>query len=295
MDIREMKYIDMIAQTRSITKAAQNLHISQPALHKSIRKVEGEYNTTFFYRRGHEVFPTDTGLVVLEYTRRTLAALNEMQEKIRETQNLNAGNIAIGFPAVVGTLYLPQALIDFQKAYPGISLKIVEAGANELTALVENGTLDMAILVRPVARQSLNEIPLLQDQVVVGVTKEHPWHNRNHIRIEDFEGITFNTFSPDFSVHTQLVDLFKEKNITPNIGFSGSSCEFLCQISMLSNGILVLPRPVIESLCKDEMALIPFAPTFQWELSLAFRKNAYLSTSSAALIRHLQVHFLHQI
>lgn len=291
MDIREMKYIEMIAQTKSMTKAAQKLHISQPALHKAVRKVEGELGTTFFYRRGHEVFPTDTGLVTLEYTRRTLDALDEMQERIREIQNLKAGSIAFGFPAVVGTMYLPQALIDFQKAYPGVSLKIVEAGANELSALVENGTLDMAILVRPVVHQSLSEIPLLQDQVVVGVTEEHPWHSRGHITIEDFNGVAFNTFSPDFSIHTQLIELFKEKNITPHIGFSGSCSEFLCQISVLSNGVLVLPRPIIESICKDKMKLIPFAPAFRWELSLAFRKNAYLSTSAEALISHLQAYF----
>ena len=295
MDIREMKYIDMIAQTRSMTKAAQNLHISQPALHKSLRKVEGEFGTTFFYRKGHEVLPTDTGAVALEYARRTLDSLSEMQKKILEIQNLNSCSIAFGFPAVVGTLYLPQALIDFQNAYPGISLKIVEAGANELSALVENGTLDMAILVRPVAHHALSEIPLLQDQVVAGVTQAHAWFGRSYVTAEDFEGVVFNTFSPDFSVHTQLVELFKEKNITPHIGFSGSNSEFLCQISMLSNGVLVLPRPIIESICKDEMALIPFAPSFAWELSLAYRKNAYLSTAAEALINHLREHFLHYI
>jgi len=295
MDIREMKYIDMIAQTKSMTKAAQNLHISQPALHKSLRKVEEEFNTTFFYRKGHEALPTDTGLVVLEYVRRTVESLNEMQERISEIQNLKSGSVTIGFPAVVGTLYLPQALINFQKTYPNISLNIQEAGANELSMLVENGTLDMAILVRPVTHQSLSEIPLLQDQVVAGVTRDHPWFDRSHITIEDFESVSFNTFGPDFSVHTQLMNLFRGKNIMPHIGFSGSSSEFLCQISMLSNGIVVLPRPIIESICQDQMALIPFAPTFPWELSLAFRKNSYLSTSAKALIQHLQEHFFHHL
>lgn len=291
MDIREMKYIDMIAQTRSMTKAAQKLHISQPALHKSLRKVEEEYDTAFFYRKGHESLPTDTGMIVLEYTRRTLDALNEMQEKILEIKNLKSGSVSLGFPAVVGTLYLPQALIDFQNAYPGIKLKTLEAGANELSALVENGTLDMAVLVRPIAHQALDEIPLLQDQVVASVTREHPWFDRSHVTPEDFASVTFNTFHPGFSVHTQLMDLFKSKNITPHIGFSGGSCEFLCQITALSNGILVLPRPIIESICKDDMAKIPFAPAFPWELSLAFRKNSYLSTGAKALIQHLQAHF----
>ena len=63
MDIREMKYIIMIAETKNMTKAAQKLYISQPALHKALRKVENELHTTLFYRKGHECFPTDTGLI----------------------------------------------------------------------------------------------------------------------------------------------------------------------------------------------------------------------------------------
>ena len=292
MDIREMKYIEAIAQTRSMIKAAEKLHISQPALHKSLRKTEAEFGTTFFYRKGHESLPTDTGLVVLEYIQTILLSLNDMYKKVQEVQNLQSGKVTIGFPAVVGTLYLPQVLLDFQKKYPGITFKTVEAGANELSTLLENGTLDMAILVRPVAFDSLSEIPLMQDEVVVGVSPDHPWANRGHITIEDLKSVVFHTYRPDFSIHTQLMDRFEEKNITPHLGFCGASSEFLCQIGMLSGGVLILPRPVIKAICGDRMATVPFAPAFPWELSLAFRKNAYLSTGTKALIRHLQKHFL---
>ncbi len=285
----------MIAKTRSMTKAAQKLFISQPALHKALHKVEDELNTTLFYRKGHESLPTDTGLIVLEYANRILNAMDEMNEKIRETQNLKAGSVTIGFPSVVGTLYLPQILIRFQEKYPDITLKTVEAGANELCSLVENGTLDAAIVVRPVNSQALSEIPLLQDQVVAGVNKGHPWTSRNHITIQDFENVPFNTYEPSFSVHTQLLELFKAHNITPHINFCGGSSEFLCQITTLSDGILVLPRPIIESICKDQMALIPFNPSFPWELSLAFRKNSYLSIGAKVLIQHLQEHFFYHI
>lgn len=294
MDIREMKYIETIAQTRSMTKAAEKLHISQPALHKSLRKAEAELGTAFFYRRGHESLPTDTGLVVLEHIRNILHSLDEMQQKVQEVRDLRAGKVTIGFPAVVGTLYLPQALVDFQKAYPEIALQTVEVGANELSTLVENGSLDMAILVRPVAHHALDEIPLMQDEVVVGITPEHPWSGRSQVMIGDLESVSFNTYHADFSIHTQLMERFREKNITPRMGFCGGSSEFLCQISMLSGDVLVLPRPIIKAICGDRMATIPFRPSFPWELSLAFRKNAYLSTSAKALIEHLQAHFLSQ-
>lgn len=291
MDIREMKYIIMIAETKNMTKAAQKLYISQPALHKALRKVEDELHTTLFYRKGHECFPTDTGLIVLHYINRILDSTNEMKEKILDIQNLKQGNVTIGFPSVVGTLYLPQILIDFQKKYPNISLKTIEAGANELCVLVENGTLDAAIVVRPVRSQSLSEIPLLQDQIVVGINNEHPWAKRSHVTIRDFENVSFNTFDPSFSVHTQLLDLFKINKVSPNIDFCGSSSEFLCEITALSNGIVILPRPIIKSICQDQMALIPFKPTISWELSLAFRKNSYISIAAKVLIKHLQEYF----
>ena len=295
MDIREMKYIDMIAQTRSMTKAAQKLYISQPALHKALHKVEEELNTTLFYRKGHESLPTDTGLIVLEYTKRILASMDEMNEKILATQNLKAGKVTIGFPSVVGTLYLPQALVDFQKKFPDISLKTIEAGANELCTLVENGSLDIAIAVRPVTSQALSEIPLLQDQIVVGVNKNHPWAKRDHVTIRDFEQVSFNTFEPSFSVHTQLMELFKAHNITPHIDFCGGSSEFLYQVTAHANGILVLPRPILASVSKDQMTLLPFLPSFPWELSLIFRKNSYLSVGAKVLIQHLQESFFYHI
>lgn len=293
MDINQLQYIKMIGETKHMSKAAEKLYISQPALHKALRKVEEELNSTLFYRNGHELLPTDTGQLVLEYANNIINSMDEMKDKITKLQNLEKGNVVIGFPSIVGTLYLPEMLIQFKKKYPGISLRTVESGGNQLCSLVESGDLDVAIVVRPIYLQTLNEIPIFRDQVVVSVNKDHPWAKRNFVTVKDFENVPFNTFDSTFNVHTQLMNMFKNSNVSPNFQFIGASTQFLYELSTLSNGILVLPKPAIEFYSQGNTALIPFNPTFPWELCLIFKKNTFLPIATKTLIGHIQEHFLH--
>ena len=108
MDIREMRYFIELARTKNMTKAAQNLYISQPALHKALRKVEAELDTTLFCRQGNEFLPTDTGTILLEKAQSVLGLVAQMEDSIAATKNLKLGKVHIGFPSVVGSMYLPE-------------------------------------------------------------------------------------------------------------------------------------------------------------------------------------------
>ena len=88
MDIREMRYFIELARTKNMTKAAQNLYISQPALHKALRKVEAELDTTLFCRQGNEFLPTDTGTILLEKAQSVLGLVAQMEDSIAATKNL---------------------------------------------------------------------------------------------------------------------------------------------------------------------------------------------------------------
>ena len=92
MDIREMRYFTELAKTKNMTKAAQNLYISQPALHKALRKVEAELNTTLFYRQGNEFLPTDTGIILLENSKSILNLVAQMEDSIAENTAVWTGH-----------------------------------------------------------------------------------------------------------------------------------------------------------------------------------------------------------
>lgn len=288
MELRELNYITAIGKTRHMTHAANELYISQPALYKSLRKIEAEFGTPLFYRKGNELLPTDTGKIVLQKAGEISALIAQMNDSVAATKHLKQGKVSIGFPSIVGTMYLPSLLIQFQQKYPGISLHTVEAGGNALAEMVISGDIDMAIIMRPVYSDLLNEIPLIKNQIVAGIKPSHPWSSKSYVTIKDFEETPFITFDKTFNVRAQLDEHFRANNVHPNIAFEGASCQFLFELADLSEKIIVLPKPMIEFYAKEEVNTLPFKPAFPWELSLIFQKNSFLSTASKALINHIQ-------
>lgn len=291
MELRELKYIAAIGQKQNMAQAAQELYISQQALYKSLRKIEDELGTTLFCRRENELLPTDTGQIVLEKSTKIFKYINQMHDEIAATKNLEQGKVCIGLPSVVASMYMPEPLIQFQKKYPNISLRTVETGGNALAGMVTAGTIDMAIIMRPVYMDTLNELPLIRNQVAAGISPSHPWAKRSFITIKDLENTPFITFDETFNMRAQLTERFNAEHIYPKIAFEGANCQFLSDLSALSDNILVLPRPIIEYYAREPVVTLPFKPAFIWELTLVYPKNTFLSTASKALIRHIQEYF----
>ena len=292
MEIRELRYILEIEKTRHIPAAAKNLFITQPALHKSLRKVESELNVSLFYRKGNELIPTDAGGIVLSKAKELFTILKCMNDDICALKSMKLGNIKIGFPSIVGELYLARPFTEFQKEYPNIIISTVEAGEKELISMAKEGAIDMAIITKPIHSESLNEIPLICDQIVARVSKEHPLACKETLTVQALHSTLFNTLDQTFNMRTQLEERFQAESQIPLINFSGASCRFLYEISVQSNEILVLPKPIIEFFSEDNDLLIPFDPIFPWELCLIFRKSEFLSNANRAMISHLQKFFL---
>lgn len=288
MELRELRYIAEIGSTHRMSAAAQNLHISQPALHNTLKKVEAELGTVLFYRKGHELYPTDTGELVLKAAADADLLMLQMTNSIAATQNLKSGTIKMGFPSIVGSLFLPELLIDFKQKYPQIKLYTSELGGSALVNEVAGGSLDIAIAMRPIHNDALNEIPLIQDHVAVGVSPMHEWAERRYITVNDFQGVPFNTFDPSFNLRAQIEERFRQEGVEPLISFGGKSTRFLYQLSALDGTPLVLPKPVIDYYSQGRMKLIPFRPEFPWELCIIFPRNAFITNACKAMISHIQ-------
>ena len=128
------------------------------------------------------------------------------------------------------------------------------------------GALDMALIMRPVLSESLNEIPLVMDEVKVGVVPSHPLAERRFVTCADLKDTPIITFDNTFNMRAQLTQRMEKEKIAP----------------------LILPGPIIDYFAEGSLTLIPFHPSFPWELRLIFRKNAYMSVAGKALIGHIQ-------
>lgn len=292
MDIRELKYIQAVGRLHNMTKAADSLFISQPALFKTVKKVESELDSPLFFKQGNELLPTDIGKVVLQYADEIENIMNKMQDEIYNVQNMKSGKVTIGFPSVVGTLYLPQPLSDFCKKYPEIELKTLEKGGSALRKEVENGNLDMAIVMRHIQAPSLNELPIVNDVITVSVTRDHPLAKRPFVTAADLKDVPFITFDASFDIHQYILDRFHSEGIRPVTAFTGASCGFMYRMAKASSYPLILPRPMIRNYDDGSYVDIPLSPILPWGLCLIYRKNEYLSVAAKTLMLFLQTYFL---
>lgn len=292
MEIRELKYITEIAKTKHMSIAANNLYISQPALHKALKKVEAELGAEIFYKNKNELYPTDSGMVVLKQAARILNSINNINEDIADIKNLKQGIVRIGYPTIVGEMFLVDPLLEFSKAYPGIKLEVHEAGGSTLTTMINAGKLDLAIIMSPAKEEIFNPIPIVQDQIAIKVRKHHPLANKDFVNISDLKGYPICTFDKSFNMRNQLDEIFTQNKIVPNIEIDCESSYFLYQYSKKSDGVLILPKPIIEFLSDGKDAIIPIDPFFKWELALISPKNDFITKASQTLIEYLTNHFL---
>jgi len=288
MDIRELRYIMEVAKTQNITKAANNLYISQPALSKSLKKVEAELGITLFFRDGNTIFPTDGGKLVLKWGKSITKDFSTLQEELQDLKSMKSGKVTLGIPPMISAIDFPNIILRFRQSFPGISLHIREAGARNLENAVLDGTVDIAISMRPVTADGLSELPLISDQIVCVTTTDHPFARMQTITLQELSTVSFNTFPEGYAVHQQIICKFVEAGLSPAIENTSLMVDFLLQMSRLCGIPSILPAPCVSYFNNRGLVMIPFDPPLSWELCIVYKRNVYMSDSIKALIASIQ-------
>ncbi|MBR0127605.1 MAG: LysR family transcriptional regulator, partial [Firmicutes bacterium] len=130
--IGELDYIKAIAQVHSVSLAAERLGISQPALSAHLRKKEKELGVKLFDRRKQPLELTEAGKAYLEYAEKAASLEDEMHQRLSDIESLQTGHLTIGGASFFNNAYLPQAIVAFQKKYPGIELEIIDGKVPEI-------------------------------------------------------------------------------------------------------------------------------------------------------------------
>lgn len=139
-----------VAKCGSISKAAEKTYTSQPAISKSIKKLEEELGTQLFYRNLKGVELTDKGRELLYFVEKSFNNLIVAQRNMIETENLERGKLSIGMPSNIGSFFLFDKIIDFHNNYPNIEITTVTGSTSKLIKLLETHKVDFVIDTSPI-------------------------------------------------------------------------------------------------------------------------------------------------
>lgn len=282
MDSKQLRTFREVARQQSFSKAAEKLHIAQPAVSMAIRKLETELGLMLFHRSDRQIKLTDEGERLLIHANLILKNLSDAHQEMQALRGLEYGNVRIGIPSMLGSYYFPPILMAFKHRYPKLSLEVVEGGTWQIQQMVEQGELDLGVIVAEVVPETLMTATFLQEQMLVTVGKDHPFAAQQSIDYADFFKEELVMFKPGY-FHRKVVDrLAAQLQVKPNIGFETNLIPLIKSIVKSGFGISTLLQMVVAD--DPELVAVPFSTPVWLNLSVAWSKDRYLSHANQTFV-----------
>lgn len=191
-----------------MTRAAQRLGVSQPALSSMLKKLEAEVGAPLLHRTGKGVALTDAGRLFLEHAEEALRSADDAVASVRQLLGLERGMIRLGGGATATTYLLPRVVSAFRKRHPALRFYIREAGSSAVAQSVLAGELDLGIVTLPLrgpGAEDLMTIELARDELRLIVPPRHGLAGRKSFRWADLHGAPLVAFEAGSAVR-ELID-----------------------------------------------------------------------------------------
>ena len=240
MDLRTMTQMVAIAEHGHMTRAAQELGVSQPALSAALRKLENELGTELFHRTGHGVELTDAGKVFIEHAKVTLRAAEQTSEAVRSLVGLESGSIKVGAGATATGYLLPSAIHAVRDEYPGLRFSIREAGSSQVAQGVISGELDLGIVTLPMDHPRGDELMVIkeiQDELRLIVPGGHRLDGKRNFQWKDLQGEAVVAFEAGSAVRSLIDSAAASEGVSLEVVMELRSIETIMQMVNAKIGV----------------------------------------------------------
>lgn len=165
MELRVLRYFLMIAREENITHAAQLLHVTQPTLSRQIQDLEEELGTKLFVRSNHRIVLTPDGLLLRRRAQEIVDLADRTQRDFAAREEELTGEIAIGSGETRSVSILAEMLVTYRQRYPKVSYRFYSGNADHIKERIENGTLDVGLLLEPVdiSKYEFLRVPIMEE------------------------------------------------------------------------------------------------------------------------------------
>ncbi|MFD0051147.1 LysR family transcriptional regulator [Actinomycetes bacterium NPDC127524] len=295
MDIRQLSYFIEVAAHLSFSKASEKLNISQPSLSKMVKNLEDELGATLFDRTTKKMQLTDAGKVVIVQAQEVMKIIQNLSSDLSDVMKIKRGSIKIGIPPVVGSLFFPKLVRDFQMMYPQIEIELVEKGAKKIERLVEDGSIDVGVAILPVDDGLFEKFHFASRELKLIVHSEHRLVNCHQVPLLDLKEESFILFQEDFSLNNRILEACMEAGFEPSISFESSQWDFISEMVANRLGVAFFPDTLCRKLDSSQIKTVSIMnPGIPWNLALIWRKNKYLSYVSKEFIDFFRSSFNNQ-
>ena len=262
MELDQLRYFCAIVDAGGFSRAARQIHVSQPSLSQQIRKLEDELGARLFDRLGRSVRLTELGRAFLPHARGVLRELEAARGDVLERKASIGGTICVGVIPTIAPYFLPPLLTAFSRQHPEARVTVVEEITPLLLEKLRAGGVDAALvaLPLPVRSHEFEALPLLREKLYAVLPNRHPLARGPALSLSDLSGEPFLLLRDGHCFRETAVAACKRAHLNPQIVFE--SGQFSSILSMVSAGlgVSVVPEMALEK--RPGCRFVPLADAF---------------------------------
>ncbi len=246
MQLGQLRCFLAVAEHRHFTRAARELGLAQPSVSAQVRGLESDLGSELFHRMKGNVTLTPAGEALLPFARRILADVDAATSEVSDVGGLARGRLAIGATPSLAATLVPPVLARFHGAHPGIELTLREAGSMDLVSAVEEGAVDIALVILPLRHDVLETQALLREELVVAVSRQHPLAKRRTIAVSDLRDTPLVMFREGYDLRSATEAACRAAGFAPTFAVEGGEMDGVLRLTAAGLGAAIVPSLVVE-------------------------------------------------
>lgn len=270
MDLRQLKTFRAVAELGSLSKAADRLHVAQPALSRQIKLLEHDLKTPLFTRHGRGMVPTEAGRLLFEKTTGLVRRLEQAREDVLAVAGVPAGRVVVGLVPTVSAALSARIAREVIDRYPGIALRLVDAYGGFLVDWLHRGEIDLALVYGPARSLHLEIEAMRSDALFAVAAPDAGLAGQASVTLTWLAAQPLVLPSAPHGLRLLLEARLAEAGLAPLVRVEADSWTALINVVSAGVGLTVLPRYAIaDRLAAGQLLAVPIVPQLTRELVLA--------------------------
>jgi LysR family transcriptional regulator for metE and metH len=252
LEIKHLRMINAIAETGNMTRAAENLCLSQSALSQQLKDIEGKLGADLFFRARKKMILTPIGNKLLDIARQVTRLVEDTELDIARRVSGDRGELKIGVQCLFCYKWLPRVIHVFQQKFPKVELVI--GTAVNLGEELEARKFDLIVTAAPVSDERFSYVPLFGDSMVCVLPVDHPLRNQPYVHIEDFSRFKLVTHA-EREKNRFYQALLKPEGIEPKRYLTVDQPQAMLEMVVAGLGIGIFPAWAVREAVENGRAV----------------------------------------
>lgn len=275
MEIRALRCFQTVAEFGSLSRGAEFLRVSQPAVSRQLAKLEEELGVALFTRHGHGVHLTDSGRILLERSQVAMRQLEQAKAEIRGGRTGPSGIISFAVPPAAGYFLVPALVERFGADFPNVFLKILGGFSGHIHEWLVRGQADLACVHDPLPQRGFEATPLVREEVYLVGKPGAARFRQGHVRTADLADLPLILPSRPNASRRLLDGWTAQRRVSLNVKIEVDDHSIIRALVKRGLGFTLLTQGAFDAdLRRGEVEAFPFRPRAYWQLALVSATTA---------------------